>query len=186
MLDVVERYDIDGVHMDDYFYPYPYPTNDEPLPFPDVDSFERFGRGKLDNWRRSNIDNFVKDLYQEVRKTKPWVDVGISPFGIWKPGIPKGTEASLDAYSLLYADARKWLRKGWVDYMMPQLYWSIDSKGQSFPKLLNWWIGENPKGRHVWPGIATDRVGDQRHAAEMANQISLIRNVNRGYPGHSH
>ena len=59
-------------------------------------------------------------------------------------------------------------------------------QGQSFPKLLNWWVGENPKGRHVWPGIATDRVGDQRHAAEMANQISLIRNVNRGYPGHSH
>ncbi len=186
MLDVVERYDIDGVHMDDYFYPYPHPTNDKPLPFPDLDSFERFGHGKLDKWRRSNIDSFVKDLYQEVRKTKPWVDVGISPFGIWKPGVPKGTEASLDAYSLLYADARKWLRKGWVDYMMPQLYWSIDSKGQSFQKLLNWWVGENAKGRHVWPGIATDRVGDQRHAAEIANQISLIRNVNRGYPGHSH
>ena len=112
MLDVVERYDIDGVHMDDYFYPYPYPTNDEPLPFPDVDSFERFGRGKLDNWRRSNIDNFVKDLIPGGQETKPWVDVGISPFGIWKPGIPKGTEASLDAYSLSTRMLGKWLRKG--------------------------------------------------------------------------
>ena len=186
MLDVVERYDVDGVHMDDYFYPYPQPTNEDPLPFPDDDSFQRFGHGKRANWRRVNIDSFVKDLYRETRKAKPWVDVGISPFGIWKPGVPTGTEASLDAYSLLYADARKWLRKGWVDYLMPQLYWSIDSKGQSFPKLLNWWVGENSRNRHLWPGIATDRVGDQRHPAEMANQISLIRHVNRGYPGHSH
>jgi hypothetical protein len=70
--------------------------------------------------------------------------------------------------------------------MMPQLYWSIDSKGQSFPRLLDWWVGENKKGRHMWPGIATDRVGDQRPASEMTKQIELIRKVEKGYPGHSH
>jgi len=186
MLDVVERYDIDGIHIDDYFYPYPTPSNETPLPFPDADTFERFGRGDRDNWRRSNVDRFIKELHVGIKKTKPWVKFGISPFGIWRPGVPKGTEAGLDAYGLLYADARKWLRKGWVDYMMPQLYWSIDSKGQSFPKLLDWWISENRKNRHLWPGIATDRVGDQRPASEMQKQITLIRELSKGYPGHSH
>lgn len=186
MLDVVERYDIDGIHIDDYFYPYPTPSNETPHPFPDEDTYERFGRGDRDNWRRSNVDRFIKELHTGIRKTKPWVKFGVSPFGIWRPGIPKGTEAGLDAYGLLYADARKWLHKGWVDYMMPQLYWSIDSKGQSFPKLLDWWISENRKKRHLWPGIATDRVGDSRPASEMQKQIALIREASKGYPGHSH
>lgn len=186
MLDVVRNYDIDGVHIDDYFYPYPYPSNDDAKPFPDNDTFERFGRGKIDDWRRANVDRFIESLHKGIKKEKPWVKFGISPFGIWRPGYPKGTEAGLDAYGLLYADSRKWLRKGWMDYMMPQLYWTIDSKGQSFPKLLDWWIGENRKKRHLWPGIATDRVGDQRPASEMAKQIELIRESSKGYPGHSH
>lgn len=186
MIDVVKRYDIDGVHIDDYFYPYPYPSNENSLPFPDDDTFERFGRGKKDDWRRSNVDRFIEALYKGIKKEKPWVKFGISPFGIWRPGIPKGTEAGLDAYGLLYADARKWLHKGWVDYMMPQLYWSIDSKGQSFPRLLDWWVGENKKRRHLWPGIATDRVGDERPASEMTKQIELIRKIKKGYPGHAH
>ncbi len=186
MLDVVERYDVDGIHIDDYFYPYPFPTNQKPHPFPDSDTFERFGKGDPDSWRRSNVDLFIKELHSQIKKSKPWVKFGISPFGIWRPGIPKGTEAGLDAYGLLYADSRKWLRKGWVDYMMPQLYWSIDSKGQSFPKLLDWWISENKKKRHLWPGIATDRVGDQRPASEMQKQISIIRSASKGDPGHSH
>lgn len=186
MMDVVERYDIDGIHIDDYFYPYPYPNNENSLPFPDSDTFERFGSGNKDNWRRSNVNQFIAELNRQIKKAKPWVKFGVSPFGIWKPGIPKGTEAGLDAFGLLYADSRKWLRKGWVDYMMPQLYWSIDSKGQSFPKLFDWWVGENKKKRHLWPGIATDRVGDQRPASEMEKQVSIIRDSKTGYPGHSH
>ena len=186
MLDVVRRYDIDGVHIDDYFYPYPYPSNDDAEPFPDDDTYERFGRGDKDDWRRANVDRFIEALHKGIKKEKPWVRFGISPFGIWRPGYPKGTEAGLDAYGLLYADSRKWLRRGWMDYMMPQLYWTIDSKGQSFPKLLDWWIDENRKKRHVWPGIATDRVGDQRPASEMAKQIDLIRKASKGHPGHSH
>ena len=186
MLDVVQRYDIDGVHIDDYFYPYPHPTNQKPHPFPDSDTFERFGRGDRDTWRRANVDGFIKKLHSHIKQAKPWVKFGVSPFGIWRPGIPKGTEAGLDAYGLLYADSRKWMRKGWVDYMMPQLYWSIDSKGQSFPKLLDWWISENKKKRHLWPGIATDRVSDQRPAYEMQKQISIIRSASKGAPGHSH
>ena len=186
MLDVVKRYDIDGVHIDDYFYPYPYPSNEDSLPFPDDDTFQRFGRGKKDTWRRSNVNRFVETLYKRIKKEKPWVKFGISPFGIWRPGTPKGTEAGLDAYNLLYADARKWLHKGWIDYMMPQLYWSIDSEGQSFPRLLDWWVSENKKNRHLWPGIATDRVGDQRPASEMTKQIDLIRKIKKGYPGHAH
>jgi uncharacterized lipoprotein YddW (UPF0748 family) len=91
MIDVVKRYDIDGVHIDDYFYPYPYPSNDDALPFPDDDTFERFGRGKKDDWRRSNVDRFIEDLYKNIKKEKSWVKFGISPFGIWRPGTPKGT-----------------------------------------------------------------------------------------------
>lgn len=160
--DVVKRYDIDGVHIDDYFYP--YQVRDEAgkvVPFPDDDSYARAkAKGmKLDrdDWRRQNVDHLVHRMYLEVKKAKPWVLVGISPFGIWRPGNPPGI-TGLDQYSTLYADARKWQQEGWLDYFTPQLYWKVDSKGQSYPKLLEWWAEQNEKKRHLWPGNFTSKV----------------------------
>ncbi len=183
IIDVVRRYDIDGVHIDDYFYPYPVKSGKSRLDFPDGATFARYrdGGGELElhDWRRSNVDGFVESLYRMVKAEKPSVKVGISPFGIWRPGVPETTAADLDAFDHLFADSRKWIREGWTDYFTPQLYWRIDPPDQSFPVLLEWWHGQNPTGKHVWPGIATDRVrgADGRNAYEMLRQVGITRDL---------
>lgn len=175
ILDVVRRYDIDGVHLDDYFYPYPKPG----LTFND---------GKSPAQRRAVVDSFVSQLYSSVKKQKPWVRVGISPFGIWRPGVPGGIEAGLDSYEDLAADSRKWLKKGWVDYLAPQLYWRISPQKQSYSTLLEWWRGQG--SRPVWPGIATTRIQSSedpgRPASEIVKQIGLSRKIGRNWVGHIH
>ncbi len=183
--DVVARYDIDGVHIDDYFYPYPKAGGTRS--FPDAASYKRYGKGKdRASWRRSNIDSFVSGMYATVKRKKPWVKVGISPFGIWRPGVPRGVKADLDAYNTLFADSRSWLRNGWVDYLSPQLYWPIRGD-QSFSALLAWWDSQNTRRRHVWPGIASERIGGKRPASETGKQIALARSSRRGSSaGHIH
>lgn len=175
ILDVVRRYDIDGVHLDDYFYPYPSGN----LTFND---------GKTPAERRVVVDAFVNQLYSSVKKQKPWVRVGISPFGIWRPGFPEGIEAGVDAYEHLAADARKWLANGWVDYLAPQLYWRISPRKQSYTALLEWWRAQGT--RPVWPGIATTRIQSSedpgRPASEIINQIDLSRKIGKNHVGHLH
>jgi uncharacterized lipoprotein YddW (UPF0748 family) len=178
--DIVTRYDIDAIHADDYFYP--YPVNDasgRAIDFPDSATFSRMGAGmSRADWRRANTDRFVERMYREVHALKPALKVGISPFGIWRPGSPAGV-AGLDAYAAIYADSRRWLREGWVDYLAPQLYWAISAPQQSYPALLDWWLGESEKGRHVWPGLAAYRVADGTTSAfslgEITEQVRLTR-----------
>ncbi len=179
ILDVVRRYNVDGIHIDDYFYPYPEKTRAGNLmPFPDQNTWMRYRRlgGQLDlkDWRRDNVNRFVKRLYDGIKQLKPWVRFGISPFGIWRPGYPEGIKG-MDAYDALYADALTWWQSGWVDYLAPQLYWDIDDKGQSFPALLNWWAAQNKQQRHLWPGIAINGTTGRRHPYEVLNQISATR-----------
>jgi uncharacterized lipoprotein YddW (UPF0748 family) len=180
MLDVVKRYDVDGIHMDDYFYPYSEKDAEEKeIPFPDDDTWAAYQKsgGKLarDDWRRDAVNQFVKRLYEETHKAKPWVKVGISPFGIWRPGNPPGIKG-FDQYAKLYADAKLWLNEGWVDYWTPQLYWATDKAEQSYPKLLDWWVKENTKGRHVWVGN-----GAYRHPPEeITKQVELTRKAGAG------
>jgi uncharacterized lipoprotein YddW (UPF0748 family) len=186
ILDIVHRYDIDGLHIDDYFYP--YPTKDR-ADFPDDAPWQRYqARGGTLNradWRRENINQFVATMYRAVKAEKRHVKVGISPFGIWRPGVPPSIEAQLDSFNHLFADSRKWLNEGWCDYLAPQLYWSIVPAQQSFPALLEWWRGENKARRHLWPGIATDRIGPNRKAQEIESQIVLTR-TDSAAPGHIH
>lgn len=182
--DLVRRYDLDGVHIDDYFYPYPVKGAGS---FPDSSTWERYGvKSGLsrDDWRRDNINDFVRSMYRGVKAAKPSVQVGISPFGIWRPGVPATTIAQLDAYGQLFADSRKWLAEGWCDYLAPQLYWSIQPAKQSFPVLLDWWRAQS-RGKNVWPGIATDRIGSSRPAKEIIDQIALTRRGTDS-PGHIH
>jgi uncharacterized lipoprotein YddW (UPF0748 family) len=191
--DVVQRYDLDGVHIDDYFYPYPVPgPNGKDQPFPDEASYKRYQEagGKLsrDDWRRDNVDRFVERLYKEVRAEKAHVRVGVSPFGIWKPGHPPGV-TGMDPTEKLYADARKWLQAGWLDYLSPQLYWPLESKGQPFAKLLAWWQSQNTQGRHMWPGMFTSKVADGSASAWKADQIRQQIEAARqapGVTGHAH
>jgi len=180
ILDIVRRYDIDGIHADDYFYPYVVNDNaGKPIPFPDDATFAKYGAGlSLADWRRANIDRFVERMYREVHAIKPTIKVGISPFGIWRPGNPAGI-TGLDAYASIYADSRKWLQQGWVDYLAPQLYWGISPPQQSYTALLDWWLIQNSMGRHVWPGLAAYRVDDGTGSAfsirEIPDQIRATR-----------
>lgn len=171
IMDVVRRYDIDGVHLDDYFYPYPPHHN--------------ISDGRTPAQRRAAIDAFVSKLYSSVKSLKPWVRVGISPFGIWQPGHPRGVEAGVNAYEHLACDARKWLARGWVDYLSPQLYWRINSP-QSFTALMQWWSAINP-ARPVWPGIASVRINSSedpgRPASEIGHQIDYSRKLARQSAG---
>jgi uncharacterized lipoprotein YddW (UPF0748 family) len=182
ILDVVKRYDVDGVHLDDYFYPYKEKdADDKIIPFPDDDTWEKYqeegGKLKRDDWRRDAVNKFVERMYREVKETKPWVKVGISPFGIWRPGHPEQIRG-LDAYDTLYADARKWFVEGWVDYLAPQLYWPTAQSQQSFPVLLKWWAEQNDRQRHLWPGLSLSNDPD-----EVVNQIRLARRQSTA-PGH--
>ena len=177
--DVVQRYEIDGVHFDDYFYP--YPEKDERgrvLPFPDWSSWKQYqdGGGRLgrEDWRRENVNLFIVRVSQSIKALKPWVKFGISPFGIWRPGHPPQVKG-LDAYDTLYADSRKWLRDGWLDYLAPQLYWGEERRETSFSALLPWWAGENTHHRHLWPGLDISRVGRSRSPEEIVEQVHATR-----------
>jgi uncharacterized lipoprotein YddW (UPF0748 family) len=175
-MDVVKRYDIDGVQFDDYFYPDPTINNNRD--FPDDASWKKYGAGgKLvrNDWRRENINAFISRVYTSIKAAKPWVKFGIAPPGIWRPGDPPQITGS-DNYSLLYADSRKWLVNGWVDYFSPQLYWRIEPREQSFPVLLNWWAQQNPLHRNLWPGLAVSySISQQWDPREIPDQIRLIR-----------
>lgn len=188
--DLVRRYDLDGIHMDDYFYPYPVRDSalGGSLAFPDDGSYGRSGsRLGLDDWRRDNIDRFVQRMYDASHAIKPQMKVSISPFGIWRPGFPANT-CCFDQYGQLYADARKWLREGWVDFFVPQLYWAIHAPQQRYEHLLDWWMGESVKGRYVWPGLATYRaaaLSNNFARDEVARQVAITR-TRPMPPGHVH
>ena len=179
--DVVRRYDIDGIHIDDYFYPYPVKDKSgRNIVFPDDKSWQKAqAQGTMlsrEDWRRQNINHFIERLYATVKQEKPWVKVGISPFGIWRPGNPEPIRG-MDAFSTLYADSRLWLQKGWVDYISPQLYWSMNSARQSYTKLYTWWQAQNTRDRHIWPGSAIYRIDAHGWAEdEILNQIRYTRN----------
>ena len=182
VIDVVRRYDVDGIHFDDYFYPYPEYNGGKD--FPDYDSWREYinngGRLHRNDWRRDAVNKFIKRLYQGIKKEKRYVKFGLSPFGIWRPGYPASI-AGLDQYDVLYADARLWLNKGWIDYWTPQLYWPVNQIPQSFPVLLEWWNQENNKRRHFWPGLNISRGAD-----ECLNQIMITRGILPESPGTVH
>ena len=187
VMDLVERYDIDGVHFDDYFYPYPSYNNDKG--FPDDESWAAYrkhgGKRSRDDWRREAVNRFIKKLYAEIKREKPHVKFGLSPFGIWRPHNPSSIKG-FDQYGQLYADARLWLNKGWIDYWSPQLYWPTNQIPQSYPVLLGWWAGENRKGRHFWPGIRIGRGRGEVGVHEALNQIMIARGMLPESPGVIH
>jgi uncharacterized lipoprotein YddW (UPF0748 family) len=196
VLDLVRRYDLDAIHMDDYFYPYKETRRVrrklQEIPFPDDATYRRYrrGGGKLarDDWRRQNVNLLVKELYEGIHEVKPSVRFGISPFGIWRPGNPPSVRG-LDQYTELYADAKKWLNEGWLDYITPQLYWAVDKPQQRYDHLIEWWAQQNTEGRHLWAGNYTSKVSFTNSSAfttsEILEQIRLTR-AQRGATGNVH
>jgi uncharacterized lipoprotein YddW (UPF0748 family) len=178
VMDIVKRYDIDGVHFDDYFYPYPSYNNNED--FPDSLSWAAYtaGGGKLtrSDWRRESVNSFISRLYSQIKAEKRHVKFGLSPFGIWKPGYPESI-AGFDQHEVLYADAKLWLNKGWIDYFSPQLYWPINRMQQSFPVLLGWWSSENIMNRHLWPGISVGNDTSAKNVNEILSQVMISRGM---------
>lgn len=179
-MDVVRRYDIDGVHMDDYFYPYPVSGQS----FPDSNTYNTYkasgGTLSLSDWRRNNVNTLVQRLGTGIKSIKSYVKYGISPFGIWKSGHPHGVHG-LSAVDELYADSRKWLQQGWVDYFSPQLYWRIDPPQQSYTALIDWWLSQNANKRHVYVGnYASAVVVKHWPVSEIVRQVeeSRLRNAN--------
>lgn len=184
--DVVRRYDIDGVHFDDYFYPYAEKNAaGNKIDFPDEKNWNEYVRTapegrrlSRDDWRRANVNTFIETVGRTIKKIKPEIVYGISPFGIWQP-VPEKGIAGFNSYAELYADSRKWLRDGTVDYLSPQLYWETARQGLSFPVLLDWWQSQNTKHRFIWPGVAAYRIGSTPTftADEIARQIDDTRRL---------
>ena len=175
--DIIHRYDVDGIQFDDYFYPYASEVS-KTGGFPDDDSWDRYQKsgGKLsrDDWRRENVNTLMRNCYNLIKKTKPRVYFGIAPFGIWRPGYPQGI-VGMDPYQQLYADSRKWLQEGWLDYFSPQLYWDLSKEGQSYPKLLAWWAEQNSKKRHLWTGISISGVGNNFPTDDILKRLEITR-----------
>ena len=173
--DIVSRYDIDGIHFDDYFYPYPV----KGLKFNDEKSYNKYGKGhKLDEWRRKNVDTLIHVISEKIKTIKPWVRFGVSPFGIWrnKASDPRGSETKgLQNYDDLYADVILWAEKGWIDYLIPQLYWTLENKIASSEILLRWWA-ENCKGRHIYIGQNIKvTLPESSDASQLGRKIEITR-----------
>lgn len=190
--DVLKRYDVDGIQIDDYFYPYPIKlANGQEQEFPDDRNWSQYvqmgGNLTRAEWRRGHINQLVENLYQKVHQIKPWVKLGISPFGIGRPDrLPAGI-SGFSQYDKLYADVEHWLANGWLDYLAPQLYWPIDQTPQAFKVLLEYWQQQNPQKRMIWPGLFTSRI-DQSEKSwtsdEILNQIDVSRAWSQS--GHIH
>jgi len=180
--DLLSRYDLAGIHLDDYFYPYPTNSGDV-YPFPDQGTYAayRASGGTLEkaDWRRNNAHQLIEAIARTVRTTKPGALFGVSPFGIYTKGSPPDVRAGVDQYHQLYSDPLKWMREGWVDYLAPQLYWA-EGGPQSFSSLLRWWRSPsvNPRGIPVWPGIAVDRLTSHGWpASQIATQLDLEKSI---------
>lgn len=196
--DVLRRYDVDGVHIDDYFYPYPVKATTNgageaaDVDFPDEPSWKRYvaAGGKLTraDWRRDSVNRLVRSMNSTVHAEKPWVKFGISPFGLPRVERRPVGISGFSQYDKLYADVELWWSQGWLDYLAPQLYWPIAQTAQSFPVLLDYWSRSNTKKRHLWPGLFTSKI-DESEASwrpdEIRQQIALLRS-DRGTSGHIH
>ncbi|OWQ86275.1 hypothetical protein CDN99_20800 [Roseateles aquatilis] len=181
--DLLTRYEVDGLHIDDYFYPYPVQdAAKQDIDFPDDPSWQRYLRqgGTLAraDWRRDNVDQLVRRLYDVVRELRPAARVGISPFGLPRPDLRPAGITGFSQYDKLYAHVEHWLAMGWLDYLAPQLYWQRAPQAQAFEPLLRAWQSLNPQGRHVWPGLFTSKAANEADGwpvDEIPAQIDLMR-----------
>jgi uncharacterized lipoprotein YddW (UPF0748 family) len=182
--DLVERYDIDAVHFDDYFYPYPVGKSE----FPDQETFSKNPRGFTNraDWRRNNVDLIISELQHTIKSIKPWVEFGISPFGVWRNdrNDPRGsaTRAGIQNYDDLYADILKWLRDGSIDYVVPQLYWEIGKTIADYAILIDWW-SKNSYNKNLYIGLFASGLELNRAPAwKVPNELTRQLELNKQFP----
>nr|MDT0658281.1 family 10 glycosylhydrolase [Micromonospora sp. DSM 115978] len=186
IMDAVTRYDIDGVHFDDYFYPYPAAGQD----FPDQTTFAQYGAGfgSRAEWRRHNVDLLIRELGARIKAAKPWVKFGVSPFGIWRnrSADPLGSATTgLQSYDANHADTRSWVRNQWIDYVVPQVYWHIGFAAADYAVLVPWWSQVVAGTRvQLYIGQADYKIGDPAQPAAWQDPDEMSRHLtlNRGYP----
>ena len=164
--DIVSRYDIDAIHMDDYFYPYPVKGHS----IPDRATYEANPRGfsNINDWRRDNVNTIIRELHTVIKSLKPEVQFGISPFGVYRNDSTLGIQAGMTNYDDLYADIVLWMKEGWIDYVVPQLYWEIGRKGVDYATLARWWA-DNSHGCRLYIGIAPYRLLNQPTAKQKTS-----------------
>ena len=164
--DIVSRYDIDAIHMDDYFYPYPVKGHS----IPDRATYEANPRGftNINDWRRDNVNTIIRELHTVIHSLKPEVQFGISPFGVYRNDSTLGIRAGMTNYDDLYADIVLWMKEGWIDYVVPQLYWEIGRKGVDYATLARWWA-DNSHGCRLYIGIAPYRLLNQPTAKQKTS-----------------
>ncbi len=182
--EIVEKYDVDAIHFDDYFYPYKI----QGLPYPDSLDYEmtKGAINDIDDWRRQNVDLLIQQVSEKIKDIKPFVQFGISPFGVWRnksldPVYGSNTRAGQTCYDDLYADVLKWMRNEWIDYIVPQLYWHIGFSVADHQTLVDWWA-KNAFGRNLYIGHAAYKVGDPKTVdwldpSEIPSQVRLNREV---------
>lgn len=182
--DVVKRYDIDGVHFDDYFYPYPQ----KKLKFNDDSAFKKYAykNETRDDWRRRNINTLIMEVSEKIKNLKPFIKFGVAPFGIWrnKNSDPSGSSTSgSESYQTVFADSRSWLKEGWIDYIAPQIYWNLNHSTASYKELVKWW-NENSFGKDVYVGMAVYKIGTEDKnnpewgdISHFINEIKLNRSL---------
>ena len=183
IMDAVSRYDVDGVHLDDYFYPYPA----DGKPIPDERTFAAHGKGfdNIDDWRRDNVNDLISGLHEKVRAARPDADFGVSPFGIWRNASsdPAGSDTKgMESYSSIFADTRRWVREGWVDYIAPQVYWQFGHPSADYAAVVPWWSQTVAgTGVKLYIGQAAYKVGQPSWTdpAELTRHLAF----NAGQPG---
>ncbi len=185
--DIVSRYDIDAMHIDDYFYPYRERDEDgNEIDFPDSATYHAYvaEHGEIDrnDWRRRNVDTFIERMHKEIKEVNPEVRFGVSPIGLWRPDYQGDDIEGFDDYESIYADSRKWFANGWLDYFTPQLYWPTEQEGQKYRVLVDWWHEQNEKDRHFWPGNFTNRIGYGEETWPVTEITDQIR-ITRDFPG---
>jgi uncharacterized lipoprotein YddW (UPF0748 family) len=181
----VRKYPVDGVHFDDYFYPYP----EAGQTFDDAAAYAEYGGGFASRaaWRRDNIDKLVRETAAAVARTRPGAQFGISPFGVWRNAATdargSATKAGAQSYDDLYADTRRWVREGWIDYIVPQLYWTIGLAAADYAKLVPWWA-ETARGSRtrLYVGEALYRAGEKDSAWRDPDELSRHLTLAKKYP----
>ena len=186
--DIVQNYDVDAIHFDDYFYPYKI----ENVNFPDEDAFQKYGAefypNKLDDWRRENVTIIIEELFKTVKSIKPWVQFGISPFGVWRnksiDPLGSDTDAGQTNYDDLYADILLWLKNGWLDYVLPQAYWHIGFDRADYKNIVSWWAQNNHK-TNLYIGQAMYRQARGEPEAwtlQRKTEIEKQLDLNKSFP----
>ena len=182
--DIITRYDVDGIHYDDYFYPYPVNGVD----FPDDLTYDNYiaagGTLNRPDWRRDNVNKMVKRSHDVIKGHNNAIKFGIAPFGIYRPGHPEGMPSppivGMDQYEAIFADPKLWVQSAWLDYIAPQLYWEILPPQQSYPTLLDWWLGINSHNRHVYAGNAVYKLNEFNNdwpVSEIVQQVEISRSL---------